>query len=338
MAYTIKGEPWRIQDSKDVSDCKTSQEVMEKAGLNYEVGCADLYAGIPINEDNPKQLIPKNVNGFRATYRKDTNKPFAVVKSRYEVVQNTKAFEFFDKAIDGKNVIFDYAGNINGGQTVFVAVKLSDQILVKGDPCDNYLLFTNDHGGKSSVTIMLTPIRLWCMNQLSAALKASESYVRFRHTSNINSKIMEADRILGITKKQIELTNTLYNQLANIKVTDDEVKTYIANHFLSVDEKEQLNAMASVGTKSVFNPSYRDIVEDAGVSTNKLNKINATYEYYHIGPGQDKIQGNAWGMYNAITGYYCNIDNSVDEKRMASLVYGDKVNKINHALVEANYY
>ena len=35
-----------------------------------------------------------------------------------------------------------------------------------------------------------------------------------------------------------------------------------------------------------------------------------------------------WGVYNAVTGYYSNIDNSEGTKRMDSLLYGDKSRKI----------
>ena len=35
--YNINGLPWASGIGKDVSDCHTSQEVMEKAGLNFFV-------------------------------------------------------------------------------------------------------------------------------------------------------------------------------------------------------------------------------------------------------------------------------------------------------------
>ena len=57
-----------------------------------------------------------------------------------------------------------------------------------------------------------------------------------------------------------------------------------------------------------------------------------TMDYYHFGPGQREIQGTAWGAFNAITGYYSNVANLKDEKRMDSILYGNAGNVMNKAL------
>ena len=51
-------------------------------------------------------------------------------------------------------------------------------------------------------------------------------------------------------------------------------------------------------------------------------------DYYDRGFGQKEIKGTGWGVYNAISGYYSNIDNSTGEKRMDTLLYGDRSRKI----------
>ena len=50
--------------------------------------------------------------------------------------------------------------------------------------------------------------------------------------------------------------------------------------------------------------------------------------YYFAVVLQLEIIGSAWGVYNAVTGYYSNVDNSEGIKRMDSLLYGDKSRKI----------
>ena len=37
MAYSIKGLPWQYKGSKDVTQCRTSAQVIEAAQLNWEV-------------------------------------------------------------------------------------------------------------------------------------------------------------------------------------------------------------------------------------------------------------------------------------------------------------
>ena len=47
--YRVNGLPWGSGIGKDVSDCHSSQEVMEKAGLNFYVDKCDLVAKMPFS-------------------------------------------------------------------------------------------------------------------------------------------------------------------------------------------------------------------------------------------------------------------------------------------------
>ena len=49
MAYKIKGMPWNYAGSIDVSDCSSAREVIQKAGLDWDVAKAPLFAKMPIN-------------------------------------------------------------------------------------------------------------------------------------------------------------------------------------------------------------------------------------------------------------------------------------------------
>ena len=51
-------------------------------------------------------------------------------------------------------------------------------------------------------------------------------------------------------------------------------------------------------------------------------------KYYFDGIGQKELVGTGYGVYNAVNGYYSNVDNSEGLKRMDSLLYGDKARKI----------
>lgn len=45
--YSVNGLPWASGIGKDVSDCTTAQEVMQKAGLDFYVDKCDLVARMP---------------------------------------------------------------------------------------------------------------------------------------------------------------------------------------------------------------------------------------------------------------------------------------------------
>ena len=352
--YNAKGEPWRYKGAVDVSDCTTSAEVIEKSGLDWTVNKCELYAKMSVDVTNDEELdkiieetkdkdahlhgkdIFRNCPNAFATYRTDFNIPLGVVKGKYTMVQNKEAFTFFDDAIGSGNAIWQTAGAFGNGERIFVSAKLPDNILVKGDPVDNYLVFTNSHDGSSGVKILFTPIRVICRNTLTAAIRTTTNYVSFRHTNSVHSNIQLAHELLGICNKRREEVAEIYNYLATIKVTDEEVMEYIARNTLS--EIEDVNLLDTGHTYKEL--CYRNNIayEDSGISMRKLNVISSTWDYYNNGVGQKQIQGSAWGAVNAISGYYSNIDNAKDEKRFDSLVFGDKSRKIQTAFAMAEEF
>ena len=110
MPYIAKkGLPFDYRGAIKVEDCKSSAEVMEKAGLDWEVAKCEVYSKFPVEEDVMNHqdiykdhhfmghdenfapaLYAKIPNGY-ATYRKDYGIPLGIVKERYTPVQNSEA-------------------------------------------------------------------------------------------------------------------------------------------------------------------------------------------------------------------------------------------------------
>ena len=336
--YGVKGAPFRYKGAINVEDCKTSLDVMEKSGLDWEVAKCELIAKMPgliTDKDRNDEGFLHGGDYYKtcpnafATYRTDYNIPLGVVKERYTIVQNTEAFSFFDNAIGKNKAIWQTAGFFGNGERIFVSAKLPEYILVNGDPVENYLVFTTSHDGSSGVKILFTPIRIICQNTLNAAIRQSSNYVSFRHTSSVHKNIDIATEILGICKDRTKYLTEMYNQMAKIRMKDEEVYKLFGDVILSDNELTQLHYTGHNITQLV-NKNWRAI-EDSGISMKKANVLNEMANYYVTGPGQKEIAGTAWGAYGAITGYYSNVDNSIGIKRMDSLLFGDKARKIETA-------
>lgn len=350
MAYSIKGLPWQYKGSKDVTQCRTSAQVIEAAQLNWEVKKAEMVAKMPLSldmdknlddlteakrRDNDAHILGKNIyarcDNQYCTYRDDYKIPLGMVKGKYTIVQNSAAFKFFDTVIGENSAIWQTAGFFGNGERIFVSAKLPDNILVHGDPVENYLVFTNSHDGSSGVRVLFTPIRVICQNTLNAAIRTSTNSFSIRHTESVHKNIEIAHEILGITKKRIKDTEWAYNVLAGIKLTDEDVMEYICKSNLTEAELEALNTTRHTFKEVVYRNALA--VNDAAISTRKLNVISDTYEYYHGGIGQKEIAGTAWGAFNAISGYYSNVDTSAEgTKRMDSLLFNNKAKKLERAL------
>lgn len=334
MSYLVKGKPWNYNGSVNVENCKTAAEVMSAAGLDWNVAKCELVAKMPTHDiyakekdsfimgDSMYKICP---NAF-ATYRTDYNIPLGIVKERYTPVQNIEAFTFFDGAIGKDKAIWQTAGFFGNGERIFVSAKLPKNILVNGDPVENYLVFTTSHDGSSGVKILFTPIRVVCENTLNAAIATSTNYVSFRHTKSVHGNLDIAAEILGICETRIVALQEQFNIMRKIQMTDDKAQQIFANVILTEDEQFKINQTGhTVG--QIITRDWRAI-QDSGISMKKVNTLSEINNYYFAGIGQKEILGTAWGVYNAITGYYSNIDNSEGTKRMDSLLYGDKSRKI----------
>lgn len=333
MSYTVKGVPWSHGLAKNVEDCRTAKEVMKKAGLDWTVAKCELVAKMPIHTDRAEN------NGFvfgsnnyvecsnaYATYRTDTNTPLGIVKERYTPVQNIDAFSFFDGAIGKDKAIWQTAGYFGYGERVYVSAKLPKNIYVNGDPVENYLVFVTSHDGSLGVKILFTPIRLVCSNVLSAAIAESSDYVSFRHTKSVHSNLDIASEILGICEKKIEFLDDKFSFMRKIAMSDTNTQNIFANVVLTNDELSRIKETGhTIG--QIITRDWRAI-QDAGISMKKVNILSEMNNYYFDGVGQREILGTGWAAYNAVTGYYSNVDSSTGNKRMDSLLFGDKSRKI----------
>jgi len=310
--FSVKEKAWHGLGTI-LEKCPTSKEAIELAGLNYHVGKVPIYGKVGTDF--------KEVPDRFATYRTDSNIMFGVVGSRYEVVQNVDAFEFFDAIVGNDEAIYETAGCLNNGETVFITAKLPGYIRVgRNDDIEKYLLLTMAHDGTASIQAMFTPIRVVCNNTLSYALSTSKHKVTVRHTKSAKDNLREAHKILGISNQLSNELNGIFNLMSKTKLEDKEVKRYIDQVVLSPADY----SMVYLG-KYDENNKLIETTRDEIVSTRAENTINGIEKYYYCGYGQntETTTGTLFGAYNAVTGYLQNIKKYSDEEsKMVSIFDG----------------
>lgn len=337
--YNAIGLPWASGMGTPVDTCKTSREVMKKAGLDYPVDTVTAFAEVPfrINSKNTiNEAVGEHVyNGKkyiqspkgRIILRTDKNIPFGIVDESYKVVQNIDVFNFFDDAIGEGKAQWQHAGKFGYGERIFVSAKLPKDIKVGDDIINNYLVFSNSHDGSSAVQILFTPIRVFCMNCLNSAFKKADAYIKFKHTKNVKNKLTAGAEILKNSLAHCNTLEHLYNSMFNFKMSDVDVMQYICEIMLTDEELEGLRTF-KLNTKHERLFDRDEYVRSkVGVSQKKLTIITDMYDYYKNGVAQEPINGTSWGAYNAITGYFSNY-NTVDDSaqdRCKTLLYGGAV-------------
>lgn len=297
-----------------VDNAMTSEEAIRLANLDYNVKLAEKVAIVdgpqPFEEATLNNIVVRNtidnqaryykgthIANSYATFRDDTFEVLGEVKSRYNIIQNTEAFDFFDTIVQSKQAIFETAGALGKGETIFISAKLPSSFTVgKDDIIDKYLLLHNSHDGSSSINIMFTPVRVVCHNTLSVALKDAKNKISIRHTANAQDKLKLATNLLGLAEVNFTQLGAAYQMMSETKITDTISNSIIHNLFLTPAE---LSLIAR-------NSFKLEGVEE--ISSRKKNIIADVKRYAAIGVGQqlDTTKGTLYGAFNGITGYLQN--------------------------------
>lgn len=292
---------------------QTQEQVLEMGFLNYEVCKRKIYVEHPGEYKNGVSLVNFDkeqhawylsglidVSDHWAITRCDTGKVFGFVKGRYEVIQNSEAFKFFDEFCEVTEAIYHTAGVLFDGQIAWILAKLPDHIEVNGDNIDMYVLVTMYHDGKHAMQLMFTPIRVVCWNTLTAATNACRNIVNVRHNVNYESRIKQAVETMGIKNTYVREIEEVFREMAETNVSDQIAVEYF-------------NKLVT-GKKNI---------EGIKITTAAKTKIAQYIEYYqnHETQQQLSVHGTVFGLYNAVTGYYQNMKEYKDPERRFNNIF-----------------
>ena len=295
----------------------TAEEAILYANMGYTVALAPLYAKFNDDKADPNRGVLVDDNF--ATYRTDTKEIFGVVGSRYEVIQNTAAFGFFDQIVGEKKAIYETAGVLGKGETIFLTAKLPNNIILPGeDIIEQYLMFSMGHDGSKPITALFTPTRVVCANTLAVAMANGHHKVTIKHTRSATDRIKEAGKLMGLVHKSSEATTEILNAMVKVRVNDDRLGDYIKMVFLTPDEMKRL---AETGDH-----------RKAEISTRTIGIMEQVYDFTLKGVGQDKLatKGTLFGAYSGVTGWLFNTkEYKNNDARMNSLIFEGVDYKLN---------
>jgi phage/plasmid-like protein (TIGR03299 family) len=310
VSFAARGEKAWHGLGQYVSEAMTSEQAIELGGLNYTVEKRPLYApgwaGTMVEAE-----------GHYGNVRTDTNDILGIVKGRYRIVQNKDAFGFFDTIIDKGEAIFETAGALGKGERIFVTAKLPEDMLVRGERVEKYIMLTNSHDGTSTIIAGFTPIRVVCNNTLTAALKKLDNKVSISHTASAESRLKEASRVMGIASKYMDEVNMTFESMTTRKLSDLEMKYFI---------------------ETVMKNNIKEDKSDKEASTRMKNLVDQVYSFAITHPTQttEAAYRTLWGAYNGISGYYNFLkDYKNADQKMKDMNYGYANDKIAKAFDQA---
>lgn len=286
--------PWAGMGN-EITEAPNSAEAIKLAGLDWKVKQQPSFIMI---DDKPVKT------GDIINYRDSDNSILGTVKDRYQVVQNSEAFEFTDALIENGDARYETAGSLFGGKVVWMLAKLpSDSVL--GDEMDRFLLFSNSHDGSRAVTVTTTNIRVWCSNTLNMALANAKRKWTFVHKGDMDSKLDEARKSLILADSYNEEFKKQAEKLATKKVSVEQARKI-------------LDAMFPLPNEDISKTKLAHMVQ---LRENFIKCYNA-----------DDIadyKGTAWGMVNAFSdmiyhgGATLRQTKGYEENRLASVISGN---------------
>ena len=255
----------------DVDMSTTVDEVLERAGLNYEVEKKDIFL------DNGL-MIP----GKKATVNTTTGKIYGVVSDKYKVCNNKEAFQFIANIND--KLSFVKAGETQTGM-VYVIAKLDD-VDVLGDTFTPYVIFQNGHNGNYTLRTTICPLRIICTNQFTMSFKESPNTINIRHSNNLFVQMQEAESLLRDTATYMKNFEANAELLATMKITN---------------EKDLINHFFEETTRATLANKNDELTERQLRAIN--DKTEMLYNIYRNTPDNSNFQGTVWGLINGFTDF-----------------------------------
>lgn len=218
-------------------DVVTAERAIELAGLDWEVIPvpieANITAGGLVGPNYPgtvadDQTVP--ISSHRALLRSSDHAVLGVVGHAYTPVQNREAFAFMDALVDSGEAKYHTAGSLKGGKRVWLLARVGEGIRIGGlddELIDPFILLSNGHDGRASLTVTPTPVRVVCQNTVRMALKGSQVAWVARHTSGVTQRVSEARRTLGLTFTYYQQLEAVGNELVARRMSVQEFARFM---------------------------------------------------------------------------------------------------------------
>jgi phage/plasmid-like protein (TIGR03299 family) len=272
-----------VVQAVDPAATHSAAEMIAAAGLDWRVEQHPLEAVVEREYQALRVPVPRHV----ATVRSDTRAVLGVVGEGYEPLQNRAAFAFCDAITDSGRAHWIGAGATRGGARVHALMRLDREIRIGGAEGEDVLpllCFRNGHDGGLAVTVAVAPFRLACLNGMLLPLDGAQRTWKARHTANIEAKLADARRTLGIAWRY-------YDEL-------EEVGGRLISERLDAAEFERFLA------RLVPLPEPHPDAKDGGRAVRNVERVReAIRTAYRVAPDLENVRGTRWGALQAVTAY-----------------------------------
>ena len=228
----VEGTAWSV--SKDIEDSiknfKTSEEIITTLGLDYTVSA-----------HNVKTDIEEPVPGYYGMYRDDKQAFLGIVKSpNPTIIQNIDTFKVIEPLMDSGTLTPLVADSYLGGQQLFGCFKFNETFQVLDDTFDQYFIVVNNHlKPDGNLQVINTPVRIACMNAMSAALKRSGLKFKIPGIADSIEPPTISEAIMNAFERTVKNMQAAAEDMTKIKISKLGIEKLLDEFFPYIEEPEE---------------------------------------------------------------------------------------------------
>jgi phage/plasmid-like protein (TIGR03299 family) len=269
----------------DRGEARSAAAMIDAAGLAWAVEQHPLEAVLTNRDGGEPSRVP--VPRVVANVRSDTRAVLGVVGEGYEPLQNAAAFAFCDAITDTGEAHWLGAAETRGGARVHALMQLDREIRIgnaEGEDVLPLLSFRNGHDGGLAVTVSVAPFRLACLNGMMLPLDGAARTWKARHTANLDARLADARRTLGIAWHYYDHLEEVGGRLISERMSAAEFERFLA--------------------RLVPLPEPRADATNGGRAVRNVERVReAIATAYRATPDLANITGTHWGALQAVTTY-----------------------------------
>lgn len=284
----------------------TIEKALPASGLDWTVEKVPIYGSAHYTKQEDGTLSPdlsnlKLIQGRFGVQRNTDGEILGVVGKTWQPVQNTEGFQIINDVIEqagGDKVYIEAAGALNGGRKVWVLAHVDQGLRIAGEDYMSYIVFLNGHDGRTSVTALMTDVRVVCQNTLAMAVSQQDKktvaaerkegvsgggrIVRVRHTTKAGERIKEAHTILGMRNRRAEELAVQGEWLVEQSMDDGEFMSFL-DKLMPIEDPDTPAATMITDRRASIARLFMDAPNLKPIRNTRWGALNAVVEYADYG-------------------------------------------------------
>jgi phage/plasmid-like protein (TIGR03299 family) len=227
----------------------------------------------------------KSVDSHKAIIRGDTGIQLGIVGIDYSIIQMLEASAMIRTIVSSTEGAKLHSATIfDDGRRCHITASIGEFAISGGrlvrDSIRKLISVVNSFDGSSHYSVLFEEERVVCSNGMKRRSKESE--IKLRHSGDVDSKLLEALRIMGLAQKHFAefeaMCNKLAQQILDKKTVDGLIKAVVGD----------LESTRSQNIAGEIEALLNGGVETYGQT--RWDALNAVTEYYdhHAGKDADK--------------------------------------------------